>query len=221
MNKPKKATTMEVKSLEQVKREDAPLYRAVHGIIKSAFLLMISFIAAADAMSIAAPKTNEIENSSFLYHQHPHFAAGVDNLSLLLGEPTTLLSRTDDGNWQPMQTVSPKHFAFQHPVDLCWVYPTNDSTQWLGTEDHTWHRAPKSLPRNVETFIHQVVAEKHGKLVDIMEIYSPPRVTKEARKQNAQGRQPQLRLGQALDLRTGWDFTKRAHRREAIKLVKM
>ncbi|CAK8994237.1 unnamed protein product, partial [Durusdinium trenchii] len=171
-------------------------------------------------MSIAAPKTNEIENSSFLYHQHPQFAAGVDNLSLLLGEPTSLFSRTDDGTWQPMETVSPKPFAFQHPVDLCWVYPTNDSTQWLGTEDHTWHRAPKSLPRKVKTFIHQVVAEKHGKLVDIMEIYSPPRVTKEARKQNAQGRQPQLRLGQALDLRTGWDFTKRAHRREAIKLAK-
>ena len=206
---------MEVKSLEQVKHEDAPLYRAVHGITKSAFLLMISFIAAADAISIAAPKTDEIKNTSFLYHQHPHFAAGVDNLSLLLGEPTSLFSRTDDGTWQPMETVSPKHFAFQHPVDLCWVYPTNDSTKWLGTEDHTWHRAPKSLPRNVKTFIHQVVAEKHGKLLDIMEIYSPPRVTKEARKQNAQGRH-----GQALDLRTGWDFTKRAHRREAIQLVK-
>ena len=214
--------TYEVKSLEQMKHEDASLHKTVHGIARSAFLLMISFVAAADASLAASTTVYEISNSdTFCFDQHKNFTAGVDNLDLLLGKPTHLLGSTDDGKWHPMDLVSPIQFLeqSQHPCRVCWVYPTNESNKWLGMEDHDWHRSPKFLPKNVKTFIHQAVTAKHGHQADVMEIYSPPRMTKEAKKQNEQGTLPRLRLGQALDLTTGWDFTRQAHRQAALRLI--
>lgn len=38
--------------------------------------------------------------------------------------------------------------------------------------------------------------------VDVTELYSPPRVTKEAELQNSMGLRPEWRVGQALDLTT-------------------
>ena len=48
--------------------------------------------------------------------------------------------------------------------------------------------------------------------VDVMEIYSPPRVTARALKHH-------LSHGGALDLATGWNFCKAHHRRKALKLI--
>jgi len=90
--------TYEVKSLEQMKHEDASLHKTVHGIARSAFLLMISFVAAADASLAASTTAYEISNSdTFCFDQHKNFTAGVDNLDLLLGKPTHLLGSTVDG----------------------------------------------------------------------------------------------------------------------------
>ena len=44
--------------------------------------------------------------------------------------------------------------------------------------------------------------------VDICEVFSPPRVVREARRYG-------LSVGEAMDLTTGWDFTVEAHRRKA------
>lgn len=49
--------------------------------------------------------------------------------------------------------------------------------------------------------------------VDLMEIYSPPRVTARARRFG-------LKHGGALDLATGWDFTLASHRDAALRLVR-
>ena len=46
--------------------------------------------------------------------------------------------------------------------------------------------------------------------IDVVEAYSPPRVTVEAWKFG-------LKAGEAWDLTTGWDFTKRSHRELAEK----
>ena len=48
--------------------------------------------------------------------------------------------------------------------------------------------------------------------VDIVEIYSPPRVTAEAAKM-------ELRTGEAMDLTTGWDFDDAKDRRKAEDYV--
>ena len=46
--------------------------------------------------------------------------------------------------------------------------------------------------------------------VDVTEVYSPPRVTLEAKKFG-------LKSGEAWDLTTGWDSTKKEHRDAAVK----
>ena len=48
--------------------------------------------------------------------------------------------------------------------------------------------------------------------VDVAEIYSPPRVTREAKRHG-------LNPGEAMDLTVGWDFTLERHRKAAIKYV--
>ena len=45
---------------------------------------------------------------------------------------------------------------------------------------------------------------------DIAEIYSPPRVI-------AMGKKLGLRIGEPMDLTTGWDFRKPEHREQALK----
>lgn len=48
--------------------------------------------------------------------------------------------------------------------------------------------------------------------VDIAEMYSPPRVTQEARRFG-------LNAGEAMDLVTGWDFAERDHRERAMRYI--
>ena len=48
--------------------------------------------------------------------------------------------------------------------------------------------------------------------VDIAEMYSPPRVTREAAKFG-------MKVGEAMDLTTGWDFTKDEHKNMALKYI--
>ena len=50
--------------------------------------------------------------------------------------------------------------------------------------------------------------------IDIVELYSPERVTQEAKKFK-------LKPGLALDLKTGWDFDRHEHRQAAKKYIKM
>lgn len=49
-------------------------------------------------------------------------------------------------------------------------------------------------------------------LDDVAEVYSPPRCTKEAKKQK-------MKATLALDLSTGWDFRRADHRKEALRLI--
>ena len=53
---------------------------------------------------------------------------------------------------------------------------------------------------------------KQLRRVDVVEVYSPPRVSKTAEKHG-------LKAGEAMDLLTGWDFTLERHRRAAIDYV--
>ena len=70
--------------------------------------------------------------------------------------------------------------------------------------DLEWNLKPKSLPRGVKVFLQSSVQHHFG--VDIMEVYSPPRVTLEAELQNNRGIEPRWKVGQARDLTTGYDF---------------
>ena len=48
--------------------------------------------------------------------------------------------------------------------------------------------------------------------VDVAEIYSPPRVTSQAQRFG-------LKIGEAMDLTTGWDFTKAEHKKKAMQYI--
>ncbi|CAE7419175.1 unnamed protein product, partial [Symbiodinium pilosum] len=86
----------------------------------------------------------------------------------------------------------------------CYLYSVSDALLSWST-DHFGRTAPLTKDHK------RVVAASFNK-VDVAEVYSPPRVTKRARLLG-------LRPGWALDLSTGWDFSKRAHRRAALSLL--
>eukprot|EP00435_Cladocopium_sp_Y103_P020466 s1075_g5.t1 len=86
-------------------------------------------------------------------------------------------------------------------------FPLNDSLRELSRTD--FEGTPKFLERGQR---HFVVGALRSYLDDVGEVYSPPRVTKEAQKQGLKG---QI----ALDLSTGWDFRRRDHRRQALQLI--
>ena len=89
----------------------------------------------------------------------------------------------------------------------CYVYEVNtDMSNWQS--DHVG----ASLPLSKE-HTRLVCASLSTEFPDVAEVYSPPRVTKRAK---AHGLKP----GWALDLSTGWDFSKRAHRLQALRLIK-
>ena len=86
----------------------------------------------------------------------------------------------------------------------CYLCAANEALfNW--STDHVGHTAP--LTKELKKF----VAASFNK-VDVAEVYCPPRVTKRARLHG-------LRPGWALDLSTGWDFSKRSHRRAALRLI--
>ena len=58
-----------------------------------------------------------------------------------------------------------------------------------------------------------VVQEILKMSVDIAEMYSPPRVTEEARNFG-------LNAGEAMDLTTGWDFSQEEHKERALKYIR-
>ena len=67
--------------------------------------------------------------------------------------------------------------------------------------------------------LHQMNKDLNRRLVkslrdspNILEVYSPPRVTKKAEKNG-------FTAGGALDLSTGWDFCKPSHQKAALRLV--
>ena len=64
----------------------------------------------------------------------------------------------------------------------------------------------KEMEKNIEKEIKKLMT------VDVAEVYSPQRVTLEARKHG-------LKPGEAMDLTTGWDFRQQEHRELAEKYV--
>ena len=96
------------------------------------------------------------------------------------------------------------------------VFPLNSNNSNLFAEDLEWQCKPLSLPKGVKIFLQKSVSTH----VDVIEIYSPPRVTLEAKQQNQKGIKPKWRVGQALDLTTGYDFKNAKTRKHVMNLIK-
>ena len=81
-------------------------------------------------------------------------------------------------------------------------------------EDRTVKRRKEDVSENmmVDDEGDGIVNSLMRASVDIAEMYSPPRVTKEAAKFG-------LKVGEAMDLTTGWDFSKSEHRSMAMKYI--
>ena len=88
----------------------------------------------------------------------------------------------------------------------CYVYPDSDHLGNLAS-DLCGKNAPLTKDQR------RVILAGLKTTVDVSEVYSPPRVIQRAKLHG-------LRPGCALDLSTGWDFSKRSHRKAALKLIK-
>ena len=119
-----------------------------------------------------------------------------------LGEPTEFLlpaevsSQPDprhtffsNSTWQPIHACD--DFLGQEHFASCWKFETTESNKWWGVEDSEYSSRSK-VPRSTKNFLMDKLHSKillaktfqtrktKGGQVDIMEIYSPPRVTQEA-----------------------------------------
>jgi len=127
----------------------------------------------------------------------------------------TFFQRQDE--WMPLP---PNHDEIKgKTLRLCLVYPLNHCNQNFFAEDLEWGCRPTALPRGAKIFINQEMSNHFG--TDIMELYSPPRVTAEAKLQNKRGHKPAWKVGQAYDLTSGFDFRDRKVRLEVLKHIRL
>ena len=130
-----------------------------------------------------------------------------------LGDPSELYLLHDENSsqkWMKVDLRRPKDFTNYRYNHAYWVFPCNYSNSYWAMEDDEWPQPTKEIPKQVKTLIYATTKTKYG--VDVMEIYSPPRVTEKAEKVG-------MSIGGALDLRNGWDFCIPAHREQARRLV--
>ena len=137
--------------------------------------------------------------------QLPHWLGSSQHQFFQADESTT---------WMPFSNDS--EFKAKH-LRLCWVFPLNSCNQNWFAEDLEWSQRPQGIPKKVKVFLKSSVNSHFG--VDVTELYSPPRVTKEAKLQNSKGLKPAWKVGQALDLTTGYDFRCPKTRFKVKKLV--
>ena len=117
--------------------------------------------------------------------------------------------------WMPVSSDTKTVKAEQ--LRICCVYPLNSCNANWFAEDLEWSQRPHGIPKAVKAFLRTSVNHHFG--VDVMEIFSPPRVTKEAELQNRAGHQPTWRVGLALDLTTGYDFTCPRTRHRILRML--
>ena len=128
-----------------------------------------------------------------------------------LGTPTaSLVWCAQQGEWRPCRDDD----GLQRRVG-CHVFDNKyQKFNWvMDFAEHTdpnYHNKFVALSKG-QTSQLQKVLEKN--LVDVGEVYSPPRVIKRAEKMG-------LKPGFALDLATGWDFSRRDHQQEALRLIR-
>ena len=88
------------------------------------------------------------------------------------------------------------------------IFLLNSSMKELGCTDY--YGKPSILDKQDRIFL---TGRIRNFLDHVGEVYSPPRITKEAHKQGLKG-------SIALDLTTGWDFRIPSHRKQALQLVR-
>lgn len=176
--------------------KDGGLKRRLASTSKTAAILLMTFVSTCEA------SWNMPGIQSFV--QCPYW----------LGQPQHMFQRTSEKEeWEPF---SPQARPRSKELHTCMVFPLNSNNYNLFAEDLEWQCKPLSLPKGVKIFLQKSVSTH----VDVMEIYSPPRVTLEAKKQNQKGIKPKWRVGQALDLTTGYDFKNAKTRKHVMNLIK-
>ena len=92
--------------------------------------------------------------------------------------------------------------------------PEDAHDESLEERGSQWERKPEYEvpPPEPEEKAEETEVVKALRSVEIAEMYSPPRVTKESRKFGIQA-------GEAMDLSTGWDFRKQEDRDRAIRYI--
>ncbi len=192
----------------QLSTWDEALARKVRSI--SHFAMMILLCTFACESRHMAPQNFDAIN--------PEFDCPV-GFPLWMSRPSHCLLRTENYLETPLADhTKVSQDTTKTTWKAAWLIPMTSSNQWLFQEDTSWNREPRAIPKSVKAFITQAVRDHFG--TDIMEIYSPPRVTKEAQRQNDQRKHPPFRVGQAMDLTTGFDFRRPQDRLLALRRVR-
>ena len=192
----------------QLSTWDEALARKVRSI--SHFAMMILLCTFACESRHMAPQNFDAIN--------PEFDCPV-SFPLWMSRPSHCLLRTENYLETPLADhTKVSQDTTKTTWKAAWLIPMTSSNQWLFQEDTSWNREPRAIPKSVKAFITQAVRDHFG--TDIMEIYSPPRVTKEAQRQNDQRKHPPFRVGQAMDLTTGFDFRRPQDRLLALRRVR-
>ena len=152
-------TTIRAELKHSAQISDCGLASKVASVAKMAAILLLTFTSTCEA-TWSLPGIQ-----SFV--QVPHW----------LGEAQQVFFR-DQNEWLPLSTEA-KLKGKEFHVGL--IYPLNSCNHNLFVEDMQWSCKGVSLPRGVKIFLNQSLSNHFG--TDIMEIYSVPRVTLEAKLQ--------------------------------------
>ncbi|CAJ1399663.1 unnamed protein product [Effrenium voratum] len=116
--------------------------------------------------------------------------------------------KSKEGLWDTISIYPGTNEHYQHVDEWCYVFRQPEHMHsWVTDQDGEVIKLDRKEQHYLANYISQ------NTKVDVMEVYSPPRLAKRASRLG-------LRPGASLDLVTGWDFNRADHRQASLDLIR-
>ncbi|CAJ1434177.1 unnamed protein product [Effrenium voratum] len=116
--------------------------------------------------------------------------------------------QSKEGLWDTISIYPETNEHYQHVDEWCYVFHQPEHMHsWVTDQDGEVIKLDRKEQHYLANYISQ------NTKVDVMEVYSPPRLGKRASRLG-------LRPGASLDLVTGWDFNRADHRQASLDLIR-
>ncbi|CAJ1437918.1 unnamed protein product [Effrenium voratum] len=116
--------------------------------------------------------------------------------------------QSKEGLWDTISIYPETNEHYQHVDEWCYVFHQPEHMHsWVTDQDGEVIKLDRKEQHYLANYISQ------NTKVDVMEVYSPPRLAKRASRLG-------LRPGASLDLVTGWDFNRADHRQASLDLIR-
>ena len=189
---------LEILSGEQLKKRGFCMPRSTtKGLAQWAVFLLCSFVN-------AAPFTGIPPVTIPWLGEPTHF--------LLMSQPEFEFNQCESLNWQSCQDCS-KYAGTEHFAS-CWAFCPNESNKWWGQEDSDVIHKEASLTKVVKQQLSHNIKTYVCKSESVVEVFSPPRMSKEARNYGVES-------GGAFDLTEGYDFRRAADRQFVVDIIRV